>query len=551
MQEDWVSDQDELKVFYRTSSTGTWTQLVHYTSSIAAYQFDSIALPSPSSTYQLAFEGFGDFGYGVALDDITVYDANSNPCPQPTNVVVTPSNVSATVTWSIGAESAWEVRLGETGTPTALSTTNYTIPGLSPGTPYTVYVRSNCGTGYSAWVSVPFTTTTAPTPPSVSTTVPTTQIAQSTAMFNGTYVQGTDPVTAIGFEYRAIATPTWTDQPVTPIASPFTYQVTTLTANTSYKVRAYVVTATDGRVFGDTITFTTLAIIPPTVTTDSVRNVSQTSATFYGTITANTEQIEARGFEYKLSTEAWADAIIISATGVTNIYASPTTLQDGRTYNVRAYGRTLSDTSYGQTLTFSTLTAPTVTTTPTQPADVQSTSATLKGTVTSAGNALPSQVVVGFVYSTTTNPVIGATGVLQAEATYSTTDPNFTTQITELASNTNYFFKAYITNPVTTAYGNEANFITLGLLGVDGKEISIMMYPNPATSQTNLIVEGVSGETKIVLSDVQGRILNTINTKAVNGVVEQTIDLNNLAKGVYYIRIQNSYINRTQKLIVK
>ena len=61
-----------------------------------------------------------------------------------------------------------------------------------------------------------------------------------------------------------------------------------------------------------------------------------------------------------------------------------------------------------------------------------------------------------------------------------------------------------------------------------------MMYPNPATSQTNLIVEGVSGETKIVLSDVQGRILNTINTKAVNGVVEQTIDLNNLAKGVLY-----------------
>ncbi|MDD4829182.1 MAG: choice-of-anchor J domain-containing protein [Bacteroidales bacterium] len=551
MQEVWVSDQDELKVFYRTSSTGTWTQLVHYTSSIAAYQFDSIALPSPSSTYQLAFEGFGDYGYGVALDDITVYDANSTPCPQPTNVVVTPSNISATVTWSIGSESAWEVRLGETGTPTALSTTNYTIPGLTAGTPYTVYVRSNCGTGYSAWVSVQFTTTTAPTPPSVSTTVPTTQITQTTAVFNGTYLQGSDTIQSKGFEYKKTTDASWTDQVVIDGTTPFTYTATNLSASTEYKVKSYVTTATDGRVFGDTITFTTLAIIPPTVTTDSVRNVSQTSATFYGTITANTEQIEARGFEYKLSTEAWADAIIISATGVTNIYASPTTLQDGRTYNVRAYGRTLSDTSYGQTLTFSTLTAPTVTTTPTQPADVQSTSATLKGTVTSAGNALPSQVVVGFVYSTTTNPVIGATGVLQAEATYSTTDPNFTTQITELASNTNYFFKAYITNPVTTAYGNEANFITLGLLGVDGKEISIMMYPNPATSQTNLIVEGVSGETKIVLSDVQGRILNTINTKAVNGVVEQTIDLNNLAKGVYYIRIQNSYINRTQKLIVK
>ena len=78
-----------------------------------------------------------------------------------------------------------------------------------------------------------------------------------------------------------------------------------------------------------------------------------------------------------------------------------------------------------------------------------------------------------------------------------------------------------------------------------------MMYPNPAESQTNLIITGINGETKIVLSDVQGRILNTINTKPVSGTIEQTIDLNNLAKGVYYIRIQNADINRTQKLIVK
>ncbi len=78
-----------------------------------------------------------------------------------------------------------------------------------------------------------------------------------------------------------------------------------------------------------------------------------------------------------------------------------------------------------------------------------------------------------------------------------------------------------------------------------------MIYPNPATSQTNLVVNGINGETKIVLSDVQGRILNTINTKPLSGKLEQTIDLSNLAKGVYYIRIQNSDINRTQKLIVK
>ncbi len=75
--------------------------------------------------------------------------------------------------------------------------------------------------------------------------------------------------------------------------------------------------------------------------------------------------------------------------------------------------------------------------------------------------------------------------------------------------------------------------------------------PNPANTQTKLIVSGINGEVKIVLSDVQGRILKTITTEALSGVMEQTIDLNELVEGVYYIRIQNSDINRTQKLIVK
>ncbi|MDX9799650.1 MAG: T9SS type A sorting domain-containing protein, partial [Bacteroidales bacterium] len=94
-------------------------------------------------------------------------------------------------------------------------------------------------------------------------------------------------------------------------------------------------------------------------------------------------------------------------------------------------------------------------------------------------------------------------------------------------------------------------FTTLGLNDVEGSEISIMMYPNPTSNQTNLIVNGVSGDAKIIISDMQGRILNTTNVKAANGVIEQTIDVSNLAKGVYYVRIQNNQLSRTQKLIVK
>jgi hypothetical protein len=77
------------------------------------------------------------------------------------------------------------------------------------------------------------------------------------------------------------------------------------------------------------------------------------------------------------------------------------------------------------------------------------------------------------------------------------------------------------------------------------------MYPNPAESTTKLKVQGIEGEVKITISDVQGRIINTINTKANNNMVEETINVSNMAKGVYYVRLQNDQISRTQKLIVK
>ncbi|MDD4372241.1 MAG: choice-of-anchor J domain-containing protein, partial [Anaerostipes sp.] len=202
LQKAWGSDQDELKVFYRASSDSSWTQLFHFTSNITAWQLDSVALPSASSTYQIAFEGIQNYGYGVGLDDITVYDANSNPCSPPTDITVTPSNITANMTWTAGGgEASWEVRLGETGTPETVSSTSHSLSGLTPNTTYTVYVRANCGESFSAWIPKQFTTTTDPTPPIVTTAVPTTLITQTTAVFNGEYVETSSPILTKGFEY--------------------------------------------------------------------------------------------------------------------------------------------------------------------------------------------------------------------------------------------------------------------------------------------------------------------------------------------------------------
>ncbi|MDY0285754.1 MAG: carboxypeptidase regulatory-like domain-containing protein [Bacteroidales bacterium] len=66
--------QDELRVYYRTSSTGGWVALASYVSNIEVWKNESLALPNPTGTYYIAFEGQAPepAGMGIALDDIQV-----------------------------------------------------------------------------------------------------------------------------------------------------------------------------------------------------------------------------------------------------------------------------------------------------------------------------------------------------------------------------------------------------------------------------------------------------------------------------------------------
>ena len=65
---------DALRIHYRTSPTNEWTLAPggEFTAPLANWTRRSLALPSPSSTYYLAFEGVGAGGGGVCLDDVAV-----------------------------------------------------------------------------------------------------------------------------------------------------------------------------------------------------------------------------------------------------------------------------------------------------------------------------------------------------------------------------------------------------------------------------------------------------------------------------------------------
>jgi hypothetical protein len=70
--EEWSSDQDQLRVYYKTSAGGAWTLLASYTSSLASWTQQTISLPNPNSTYYLAFEGADSYGFGVCIDDVAI-----------------------------------------------------------------------------------------------------------------------------------------------------------------------------------------------------------------------------------------------------------------------------------------------------------------------------------------------------------------------------------------------------------------------------------------------------------------------------------------------
>ena len=141
----WAGDQDELNVYYRTSQSDPWTLITSYTSNIATWTADTLTLPNTTATYQVAFEMVDDWGYGVAIDDITISGANG---PQ-TSFVVSATSANATMgTATVSPNGTVAAGTSVTATATAnegYQFVNWTVSGnvVSNANPYTFTVTAN------------------------------------------------------------------------------------------------------------------------------------------------------------------------------------------------------------------------------------------------------------------------------------------------------------------------------------------------------------------------------------------------------------------------
>lgn len=78
--------------------------------------------------------------------------------------------------------------------------------------------------------------------------------------------------------------------------------------------------------------------------------------------------------------------------------------------------------------------------------------------------------------------------------------------------------------------------------------VNMKLQPNPATSNVFVTLNGVTGTVDMALIDMSGRVVTTSQFVAENGA---NINVSNLAKGAYFVRITNNDFTKIEKLIVR
>ena len=192
------------------------------------------------------------------------------------------------------------------------------------------------------------------------TTTDASSIASNTATSGGNITNdGGSEITVRGVCWGTAANPTTADSKTTDgtTIGTFASNLTGLTANTLYHIRAYA-TNSVGTSYGNDITFTTLAnpSVAPTVSTTAVTAIAQTTATSGGNVTSDGgATVTARGVCWGTATNPTiANSKTSDGTGIGTFSGSLTGLIENTTYYVKAYATNSIATSYGNEITFKT-----------------------------------------------------------------------------------------------------------------------------------------------------------------------------------------------------
>ena len=164
-------------------------------------------------------------------------------------------------------------------------------------------------------------------------------------------------ITARGLCWSTSHNPTIADAHTTGSGTgSFNANITGLTPNTTYYVRAYATPSQGVTMYGEEVSFTTPAFRNPTVTTSSVTNIGSVRATCGGTIVDSYNDginVTARGVCWSTSSSPTvSNSHTTNGTGTGSFTSNITGLTPNTTYYVRAYATTSNGTVYGSQKSF-------------------------------------------------------------------------------------------------------------------------------------------------------------------------------------------------------
>ena len=332
------------------------------------------------------------------------------------------------------------------------------------------------------------------------TTQAVSSIAATTATGNGTITALGDGVTTSGVCWKTSAGATTADSktttgPTTAIA--YTGSLTSLTANTTYYVKAYASYSGCSTGYGNEVSFITLPG-QPTIAAGS--NILANS--FTANWTAPTQG--AASFTYTLeygTDNTFTTKTIVSGISSGSLSSAISSLSPSTTYYYRVKANNASGdgayTAAYATVNTPALTTPTVTTQAVS--SISYTTATGNGNTTNNGGSLIT--ASGVCWSTTS----GSETIAGSHTTDGGTSTGaFTSSMTALTGGTTYYVKAYATNAQGTSYGAEVSFTTTALtaptvttqaVSAIGTTIAIGNGNITATCGSSITVSGVCWST--------------------------------------------------------
>ncbi len=423
----------------------------------------------PGTTYYVRAYATNSAGtsYGTQVSFITTAQAVPTLTTAEISAVTVTSAVSGGNITSDGGASvtARGICWATTANPTIANskTTNgegtgvYTssMTSLVPGTLYHVraYATNSVGTAYGNDLSFTATAVVVPT----LTTTGVTSVTLTTAVSGGNVTaDGGGSVTAKGVCWATAVNPTIANAKTTDGTGTgaFMSNITILIPGTTYYVRAYA-TNSAGTAYGNEISFTTTAVVLPTVTTTGATSITQTTAASGGSVTADGGgSVTARGVCWSTTLNPTiTDSKTTNGSGTGTFTSALASLVPGTVYHIRAYATNSAGTAYGDNVTFTTnpVLVPTLTTK--AASSITLTSAVSGGNITADGGG--TVTARGVCWSLSANPTITDPKTTDGSGT-----GDFTSALTPLTSGTTYHVRAYATNGAGTAYGNDVTFTT-------------------------------------------------------------------------------------------